>query len=387
MDCATVGIPPKTILGHVETVRFIIYDFHKRELTNDPVFSPALMAHGLNWRIEFYPVGKLLTDAYQKYVSCYLQSLQNEEIYAVFSFRTKNVKSKIIHRKFTKKMEKYGVEKFIDLSEVDHLLDHEDCFTLEVNIQVAVAPKHKAVWYPKELQQHEILVNLYQDGMCSETSDVSFQVGENVYYAHKNILALRCKKLYEIAEECESHEPILIGSTSGEIFKNVLDFAYSVRTPDIKNKNVAIELLIAADCYECIHLKLYVESVITDRFVNSENAAELLLFADSYSCALLKEAAIDAFVTDAATAKKTKEWRNVAKSNRLLMELLDVVTSSEQHEKNDIDWLDVTTLREQLEVVDLFLDGSREVLVERLKTFRQEKERKNVKEQEKGNLL
>ena len=56
----------------------------------------------------------------------------------------------------------------------------------------------------------------------------------------------------------------------------MLDFAYGVKTPDIKNKNVAIELLIAADCYECIHLKLHVESVITDRFVNYENAAELL---------------------------------------------------------------------------------------------------------------
>ena len=58
------------------------------------------------------------------------------------------------------------------------------------------------------------------------------------------------------------------------------------------------------------------------------------------------------------------------------MELLDAVTSSEKHEKNDIEWLDVATLREQLEEVDFFLDGSREVLVQRLKTFRQEQEKK-----------
>ena len=56
VDCATVGIPPKTILGRVETVRFI-NDFHKSELANNPVFSPTLMTHGLNWWIEFYPVG------------------------------------------------------------------------------------------------------------------------------------------------------------------------------------------------------------------------------------------------------------------------------------------------------------------------------------------
>lgn len=384
VDSATVGHPPNIILGRVQTVKFTIYNFHKYEVTNDPVFSPTLRAHGLNWRIEFYPVGKVCTGAYENYISCYLQSYQHEEVNAAFSFRTKNIKSPTIHRKFTRKLEKYGIEKFVHVDEIDHLLDHNDFFTLEVNIQIAVAPKHKAVWYPKELQRHELLVDLYQDGTCSETSDVSFHVGEKIYHAHKNILALRCKKLYEISEECDSNEPIAIISTKEEIFKKLLDFAYSVKSPDIETKNEAVELLIAADCYDCVHLKLYAESVITDRFVTPETAAELILFADSYSCALLKEAAIDSFVSDPITVKKTKEWRNVTKSNRLLLELLDATTGSDKPENNDIDWLDVATIREQLEEADLFLDGSREVLVERLKTFRLNQEIKESERAEKN---
>ena len=219
-------------------------------------------------------------------------------------------------------------------------------------------------------------MTLYQNAASSETSDVIFSVSGNEYHAHKSILAVRCKSLFEIAKECESDEPIVIESTTPGIFKEVLDFAYTVKYPEIENKTTAMELLIAADCYDCIHLKLYVESILVEHFMTSETAAELLLFADSYSCALLKEAATNAFITDAAIVKSSKEWPKVQESSRLLMELLDASTccskSKSGGDADDLDSKDVGTLRNELERVGLLLDGSREVLVERLRTFRAE---------------
>lgn len=93
----------------------------------------------------------------------------------------------------------------------------------------------------------------------SEASDVVFSVQENSYHAYNNVLHLRFVKLYEIAMEYDNDGPIPIFFVTGEIFKSILDFAYGVRTPDIENLDVATEKLVAADRFECVHLKLYVE--------------------------------------------------------------------------------------------------------------------------------
>jgi hypothetical protein len=143
----------------------------------------------------------------------------------------------------------------------------------------------------------------------------------------------------------------------GEIFKSILDFVYTGKTPEIEKEGIASELLVAADCYHCVHLKLYVESILVDKFLTAGNAAALLIFADSHSCALLKEAATNLILTDTDTVKNTSDWSKIKESPRFLLD--------------DIDQLDVATLREELEAADLELDGSREVHVDQLKTHRQ----------------
>ena len=110
------------------------------------------------------------------------------------------------------------------------------------------------------------------------------------------------------------------------------------------------------------------------------NAAALLIFADSHSCVLLKEAATLLFVTDTETVKSSKAWSEIRESNRLLEELLDSLASSVKPVKSNlekvVDELNVTSLREELQEADVELDGSREVLVERLKTHRQAQDKR-----------
>ena len=112
-----------------------------------------------------------------------------------------------------------------------------------------------------------------------------FCVDERVFRAHKSVLSLRCTKLYEIAKECEDDEQITIHSTETKVFKHVLDYAYTVRDPRHVCESLVSckKVLIAADRYDCIDLKLFVESMIVEHFLGPQNAAELLLFADSHS--------------------------------------------------------------------------------------------------------
>merc|ERR1711933_7906 len=131
----------------------------------------------------------------------------------------------------------------------------EDCLeddgSLVFECELQIAEEDRRVWYPEELQRQNILVELYQDA-SSTTSDVVFSVGKDTYRAHKSILSLRCKKLYEMAEDSGNDTtPIPIVSIKGEIFKSILDFVYTVKTPEIHSEETAMELLAAADLCDC----------------------------------------------------------------------------------------------------------------------------------------
>ena len=158
----------------------------------------------------------------------------------------------------------------------------------------------------------------------------------------------------------------------------MLDFIYTVETPEIDKEEDAIELLVAADRFDCIQLKLFVESVLVEKFLKAGNAAALFLFADSHWCALLKEAATNRILDDADSVKKTPDWRWVRESQRLMTELLeasleDERCSSAKRNRNgststgDPDRWNVTSLRRKLKRAKLEVDGSREILVNRWK--------------------
>ena len=82
------------------------------------------------------------------------------------------------------------------------------------------------------------------------------------------------------------------------------------------------------------------------------------------------------FATDPETVKKAEAYSKIKESNRLLEELLDVVAKKlvgiNGGTGDEIDRLDVTVLREELGEANLQLDGSREVLIDRLTAHRQD---------------
>jgi hypothetical protein len=253
----------------------------------------------------------------------------------------------------------------------------EEDGSLEIQFDIQIASESKLVWYPKELQQQEILTELYHE--ASETANVVFNIGGMEYHAHKSILSRRAKTLFELSKDDDREVVIPISDMRGEIFQKLLEFVYTVKTPEVEDVSAAIEILLAANRFDCIQLKLYVESVIVDKFLTPTIAAKMLILGDSYSCALLKEAAMNLCAFDISAAEESEGWSLLKESNCLLYELPKSVDQKCMSYKNDhdatpttVDNLDVMSLREQLQESKLEVDGSRSMLVVRLKKHREQ---------------
>jgi len=265
----------------------------------------------------------------------------------------------------------------------------------------------------------------------TEFADVTFSVSGAEFKAHKCVLAIKCRPLLDLVLDSEQSEDnnddfkdnavttsrsrqldiIEINDVKPKVFQTLLGYVYGVRTSPTNNNDrgsgsdgngaddskiaaavskdeaknehndemYATELLLAGNRFGCTHLKLYAESVLVDKHITIENSSEYLPLADSHSCALLKEVSMDLIASNPEMAMESPSWHMVEESSRLLTELLVHYnktskninyhddTDSLSTNSNDIDHLDVTSLRDRLEEYNLSCDGSREMLISRLK--------------------
>ncbi|OEU08638.1 hypothetical protein FRACYDRAFT_249532 [Fragilariopsis cylindrus CCMP1102] len=389
---ASVGDAPKQLLENVETMRFVFHNFTDlKEERGDSVYTPPLEAFGYLWRVVLYPRGNNDSSSETGYISCYLQYVGdvNYKPAAKYSFRCKDCCYECETRVFDDNRKMLGLSSYLKRKEVlEQCLEADGSLVIDVDLQITADSKR--VWYPKKLQREEILVQSYSDS-SNTTSDIVFVVEGMDYHAHKMILLLRAKTLYELSKEqyitSDDDQPrVPLSHIKGETFRKILEYIYTVNTtPKLDDVSSAEDLILAADRFDCTQLKLYVESTIVDKFLTTENAASMLVLGDSHSLALLKEAAMNMYASDPIILQESESWSEINESNRLLEELLKFVSLKLVSSKNGettayfpiviqdnatiIEHLDVTTLREQLQDKKLDLDGSREILVQRLKSW------------------
>jgi hypothetical protein len=388
----SAGDARKQLLENVESMAFVFHNFKDlKQKRGEFVRIPPLEAFGYVWRVMLYPRGDMKSSSETKHISCFLQCVGDVKYKpaATYSFRCKDyaLNSDKPHV-FDDNIEVMGWVNYLERKEVlEEYLEADGSLIIDVDLQITADSKR--VWYPKNLQQEEVLVQSYSDS-SNATSDVIFVVEGMEYHAHKIILSLRAKTLYELCKEqyitSDDDQPrVPLSHIKGETFRKILEYIYTVNTtPKIDNEASATELLLAADRFDCTQLKLYVESTIVDKFLTVDNAASMLVLGDSHSCALLKEAAMNMYAFDPIAVQESEGWSSVEESQRLIMEILKSVSLKLTQSKNGettnnstiqgnaaatIEHLDVSSLREQLQDKRLDLDGSREILVERLKSF------------------
>jgi hypothetical protein len=374
---SSVGRPSKiNLVKKPETLRFVFHDFkNRKEKRGEAISPPALKAYGFLWKFQIYPRGNEESSTYEENVSCLLHYVgdrnRKPKVNATIRCCDEHKHTFEEARTFSKESETW--EDYIDRQDMlEDLLEKDGSFVVEIDLQIS-----SKVWYPKELQQQAVLNELYQTA-SNKTADVVFVVEGNEYHAHKMILSCRALALFDLCKEYQGEQQsIPISGIKGATFEKILVFVYTVKLPDIEDATSAVELLLAADRFDCTDLKLYVESIITDRFLSVTNAASMLILGDSHSCALLKAAAMDLHASDMNDVMESEDWPKVEESNRLLAELLKSAGNKLAASKNvnaveydvNANLLNVTTLRGLLEDTHLEVDGSLEIIIERLKNL------------------
>ena len=203
----------------------------------------------------------------------------------------------------------------------------------------------------------------------NEMKDAYFKIGNDVVSAHRAILKLRASTLSDLAENTSELAPVVLTDVDPIAFRGMLHYAYVEELPPtVDILKMGRSLLDHADRFGCISLKLYVESVlVTNRTstITVDNVAEWILFADAKSCALLKEAACRFFTSHSTLVMSTAGWNQVSESAPILAELWKLMSNNKE---SGYDRMSVTGLRKALEEKGLGVDGSREILFQRLQS-------------------
>ena len=115
-------------------------------------------------------------------------------------------------------------------------------------------------------------------------------------------------------------------------------------------------------------MKLFAESVVSERFLSPSNAASWLMFADARSCHQLVEVAMDHCIVDLPTVMKANggnDWKNIEASLPVLLKLFRY----QNVDRTNDNYVSICSLRKQLQESGhplMDLDGTRETLIERL---------------------
>ncbi|KAG8099836.1 hypothetical protein GUJ93_ZPchr0013g37332 [Zizania palustris] len=276
------------------------------------VSSIPFSVGGHSWIIDFYPNGSgKESEDYLSFYLC-LDSACDKDVKAIFSFKlldknggpvTLYSRTSTMHT-FNSKYPSWGYNKFMKKTELEgsaYLSDDSFDIKCEITIMKEVCSKETdkkgkqfVVVPPADLHQHlgNLLVNM--DG-----TNVTFDVGEERFLAHRCVLAARSsvfKAEFYGAMNVKSRRTIKIEDMEAGVFRSLLHFIYTDTLPDASQdhncpglKEACFEFLaspsnlesvMASDGYD--HLKSSCQSVLTEfmaRFMPPEMKALGLVMA------------------------------------------------------------------------------------------------------------
>ena len=274
-----------------------------------------------------------------EYVSLFIvydgKNTEKDPVVAKAVVRTKTINEITPRTEFSKENRDYGFPDFATREDIIKN-DCDDVGTLTVTVELQVATEKRSVWYP-QLTPCDY-TRLYKS---VQTSDVTVMTGTMEFRLHKCVLEDRARVLFDLvlteeqssssSSSSEKNNCIVVLADVGEkTFELLIRFVYSGVEPKVDDldEETMKSILVAANRLGVTELKLYVESILVEKFLVLSKAAAFLLFADSYSCGFLKEQSMNVFITDSTTFMNSNDdWKSLQESNKLLVELLVYATS------------------------------------------------------------
>lgn len=282
--------------------------------------SATFAVGGHDWRLLFYPAGYSLEHG-QDYASAFLQLVSKaDEVRVIFEFGLVNLET--MHSKvvagvkepwvFSSTAPNWGFTKVMKRSELEGLpFLRDNRLMLECNVTVlmgTLVSESKTICGiqvpPSDLVDN--LVKLLESG---EGADVTFKIEEEVFHAHKIVLAMRSPvfKVELYGPMRDKMEPMItVEDMQPAVFKALLHFIYtdslpgSMENPDKdENEEMIKLLLVAADRYAMERMKLMCENILSKR-LDVGSVATTLALADQHHCSKLKDACIQ-FINSSAS--------------------------------------------------------------------------------------
>jgi speckle-type POZ protein len=370
------------VLSKKHTIRVVFHNF--ANLPHDRLKHtecPVTLCHGYEWKVLLFPGGDATSNRDTVHVSLYLDCISGEsydyEFKAKYAVRVPSAdysedidRDEHIYRSGASVL---GYSDFLVRNKVldpSTVLLVDGNLTIEVDIQVYVDKLH--AFRPKTTLNVDMIKLLES---AEQSGDVDFQVGTEIFPAHRLMLEARAPELAALAKDSSPDTPIPIQGVKPSSFRSLLRFVYGNAVPESEELlNEARELLDVANRFGCKGLKLLAEAELVESSITVDTAADLILIVDAKNCALLKEAAVEFFAENAKSVKASPGWANLRESAALLDELMDVVFINKKRpapayqsdEETDYKRMCVSTLRRKLEEKGLDVDGSREMLISRI---------------------
>jgi len=224
-----------------------------------------------------------------------------------------------------------------------------------------------------------------------ETADVCFEVSSSEieddrskrsrsstsFHAHSQILNICAPMLASLFESNEDRlmATASITDVSPDIFRHILFYVYGGSVPEADLKARAKSIIDATDRYSIVNLKLEAEAVyVKETDITMDNAMDNLLYADAKNLALLKEAVIDFLAENSEEALDKISFTDFP--GHVVKDLMVAVSrnkkgkieESNQNDNNNFTIMRVSELRKKLDEKGLNVDGSRETMIEALKS-------------------
>ncbi|KAF7087409.1 hypothetical protein CFC21_090601 [Triticum aestivum] len=319
---------------------------------------------GYRWSIKYYPNGIISDRA--DVVSLYVHRLDDDDgkhVEAKFSFSFVDEvewQNPVYIRgmktcSFSSDASSWGFYKFMKIDALERLmnLDKDDCFTIRCDIMVCNAENDAGGTQVLLPDIHRNLNNLLHNKVGA---DVTFEVGSDIFSAHRCVLAAQSKVFMAqlfgpMKEGSASLDVIQIKDMEATTFKALLSFIYTDSFPDMKEDEMSQateeeavkyemwrqwlqNLLVAADRYDVQRLKYICEKELCKNMCVS-SVASMLVLAEQHHCHRLKEACLKFIQVQSPSCLQTiiasKGWQHIiATYPSVLNELIAKVIASNQ---------------------------------------------------------
>ncbi|KAF8775533.1 hypothetical protein HU200_004504 [Digitaria exilis] len=195
---------------------------------------------------------------------------------------------------------RWGFPQYVRINDLSSRAVRHDSFQIKCDVTVirqnrveTTTSRSSLAVPPPDLHRHlsDLLVT-------HVGADVTFEVGKEVFMAHKAVLATRSSvfmaELFGHMKEKEASR-VRVDDVDPDVFRAMLHFVYTDSVPEVEDGGdvmvMAQHLLVAADKYNLERLKVICEDKLCG-YIDTKTVVTMLLLADRHGCKCLQEACV-----------------------------------------------------------------------------------------------